>query len=75
MSDEVVFALVRFYANRGQIQECVACVVKYLDLLTRSLEAFQKTMNLLISVAGRDVSLITDAAGTSNAKGEIGAAE
>lgn len=75
MSDEVVFALVRFYANRGQMQECVACVVKYLDLLTSSLEAFQKTMNLLISVAGRDVSLITDAAGTSNAKGKIGAAE
>lgn len=70
VSEEVVFAFVRFYANRGQMQECVACVMKYLELLTSTVEAFQKTMNLLVSVAGRDISLITDAAGTSNAKGE-----
>lgn len=69
LSDEVVFAFVRFYANRGLMQECVACVVKYLELLTSTVESFEKTMNLLISVAGRDVSLILDAAGTSNAKG------
>lgn len=70
VSEEVVFAFVRFYANRGQMQECVAYVMKYLELLTSTVEAFQKTMNLLVSVAGRDISLITDAAGTSNAKGE-----
>ena len=70
VSEEVVFAFVRFYANRGQMQECVACVMKYLELLTSTVEAFQKTMNLLVSVAGRDISLITDGAGTSNAKGE-----
>ena len=57
------------------MQECVACVLKYLDLLTSTIEAFEKTMNLLISVAGRDVSLIMDAAGTSNAKGESGEAK
>ena len=60
VNGEVVAEMTRFFASRGQMQECVECIKTHKEMLLSAVEPFLTTMTMLISVANRAEFLIED---------------
>lgn len=60
VNGDIVAEMTRYYASRGQMQECVECIYTHQAMLLASVEPFLTTMTMLISVANRADYLIVD---------------
>ena len=60
VNGEVVAEMTRFFASRGQMQECVECIKTHKEMLLSAVEPFLTTMTMLIPVANRAEFLIED---------------
>ena len=67
-SDEVIFAVARYYAKRGLMQDCLSLIRRCFDQLTKQMSSFIQTTSLLLGIAERDESLVKDAMGIADVK-------
>ena len=60
VNGDIVAEMTRYFASRGQMQECVECIKTHKEMLLSAVEPFLTTMTMLISVASRAEFLIED---------------